>query len=152
MRIRRWIFVAVVAGTGCAHQPCAYVFTNTKPADANTVIFLAGTLEHQGHQVAAIERDKGEILTCWEDTRYRFHDTDDLEDETIFLRYHIQIRPGDNQVSVTSEAQRCVQFGAIITRMEVRSECYQMTYIFGTQQRATERLGQGLAASLGGTG
>jgi hypothetical protein len=123
-----------------------------KPADADTIVFLAETLEHEGHHVAAIDRDKGEILTYWENTRYRFHDTDDLDDETIFLRYRVQVRPGDNQVSVTSEAQRCVAFGAVIARMEVRSECSEMRDVFGTQQRATERVGQDLAASLGGPG
>jgi len=152
MRISRSIFIAIVAGTGCAHQPCAYVFTGITPADANTVIFLAETLEHQGHHVATIDRDKGEILTYWEDTRYRVHDTDDLDDETIFLRYRVRVRLGGNQVRVTSEAQRCVSFGAVITRAEVRSECSKMSYVFGTQQRATERVGQGVAASLGGTG
>lgn len=152
MRISRWILVAVVAGSGCAHQPCAYVFTDTKAADANTVTILAGTIEHQGHQVAAIDRNKGEVLTYWEDTRYRVRDNDDLDDETIFLRYRVQVRAGENQVSVTSEAQRCVEFGAVITRTEVRSECSKMSYVFGTQQRATQRFGQGLAASLRGGG
>ena len=152
MRISRWIFVAVVAGTGCAHQPCAYVFSSTKPARANAVAFLAGTLEHQGHQVAAIERDEGEILTYWENTRYRLRDTDDLEDETIFLRYRVQVRPGDSQVSVTSEAQRCVQFGAVITRMEVRSAMLhdEVRRRDATARYRTARTG--LAASLGGTG
>ena len=152
MRISPWILLAMVAATGCAHQPCAYVVTGSKAADANTATFLAGILERQGHQVAAIDRDKGEILTCWDNPKYLLRDTDDLDDETLFLRYHVQVRPGDNHVFVTAEAQRCVQFGAVITRMEVRSECSGMRYVSGTQQRAIERLGQGLAASLAGKG
>ena len=153
MRIGRWIFVAVIAGTGCAHQPFTYVFTSTKATATNTVAFLAATLESQGHRVAAIDREKGEILTYWEDTKYRDHEADDFEEETaIYVRYHIRVRTGDGQVSVTSEAERCVPYRAVITRTEVRSQCDTLTYIFGPQQPATERLGQRLAASLDGTG
>ncbi len=153
MKIAHWILLAAVAGVGCAHPPRAYVFNNSKPADRNTVSVLAGSLERQGHQVAAIDREKAEILTYWEDTKYRFRETDDLEDETnIFLRYHVQLRQADNQVSVSAEAQRCVPYRAVITRTEVQSTCIKMDRIFGTQQQAVERLGQILAASLGGAG
>lgn len=152
MRISRWMLVAVV-GASCAHQPFAYVVTSAKAADAETVGFLAQTVENQGHRVAVIDREKGEILTFWEDTKYRDHEADDFEDESaIYVRYHVQVRPGDARVSVTSEAQRCVPYRAIITRTEVRSECSKMTYVFGPQQPATERLARGLAASLGGSG
>jgi hypothetical protein len=153
MRISRWIFVTVLAGTSCAHQPFTYVFISTKVADADTVALLADTLEKQGHRVATVDRQKREIVTYWEDTKYRDHEADDFEDETaVYLRYRIQVRSSDGQVSVTSEAQRCVPYRAVITRTEVRSECEKMTYLFGPQQPATERLGSRLAASLGGTG
>jgi hypothetical protein len=152
MKITRWIILAAVAGTGCAHPPRAYVF-NTQPK-ADAVAVLAGSLARQGHQVAAIDRQKAEIVTYWEDTRYRFRETDDLEDETnIFLRYHVQVRQGDNQVTVSAEAQRCVPYRAVVTPAEVLSTtCIKMTKIFGTQQQAVERLGQVLAASLAGAG
>lgn len=151
MKSTRWMILAAVAGTGCAHPPRPYVF-NTQPK-ADAVAVLAGSLSRQGHQVAAIDRQKAEIVTYWEDTRYRFRETDDLEDETnIFLRYHVQVRQGDNQVTVSAEAQRCVPYRAVVTREQVLSTCIKMTKIFGTQQQAVERLGQVLAASLAGAG
>jgi hypothetical protein len=100
-----------------------------------------------------IDSERAEILTYWEDTRYRFRETGDQEDETnIFLRYRVQLVPGDKQVTVTAEAQRCVPYRAVITRTEVLSTCVKMDRIFGTQQRTVDQLGQTLAASLGGAG
>jgi hypothetical protein len=149
MNASRWILLAALAGAGCAHAPREYVFDSPKPISRSTAEVLAGSLAHQGHQVAAVDPDKGEILTYWEDTRYRFRETDDQEDETsVFLRYRVQFRPGDSHVTVSAEAQRCVPYRAVVTRTEVQSTCIKMDRIFGTQQRAVEQLGQSLAASL----
>ena len=91
MKITRWMILAAVAGTGCAHPPRPYVFNTHPKADAVSV--RRRLPSRQGHQVAAIDRQKAEIVTYWEDTRYRFRETDDLEDETnVFLRYHVQVR------------------------------------------------------------
>jgi hypothetical protein len=144
---------AILAGTGCAHAPRAYVFNHdAKPAD-QTIALVAGSLSRQGHQVATIDRQNAEIVTTWEDTRYRFRETDDLEDETdVFLRYRVQLKAANNQISVTAEAQRCVPSRAVVARTQVLSTCVKMNRIFGTQQQAVDRLGQTLAASIGGSG
>jgi hypothetical protein len=150
MKIARWTLLAAVVGTGCTHPPQPYVFNNTKGSDA--VSLVAKSLVRQGHRLAFVDHKNAEVVTYWEDTKYRFRETDDFWDGTnVFLRYHVQFREQDNQIRVTADAQRCVPTQAEITQTEVISTCYKMDKIFGTQQRAVERLGQSLAASLAGS-
>ena len=149
MKVFRLILLAAVVATGCAHPAQPYVLNNAKGGDA--VMIVAKSLVRQGHKLAFVDRKNTELVTYWEDTKYRFRETDDLEDETnIFLRYHVQFREHDNQIRVTAEAQRCVPYDAKITETEVVSTCIKMNGILGTQQRLVERLGQSLAASLAG--
>lgn len=149
MNVSRWVLLTVLAGTGCAHPPQPYVFNNPKGGDA--VLVVAKALVRQGHRLAFVDRQNVELVTYWEDTKYRFRETDDLEDETnVFLRYHVQFRDHDNQIRVTADAQRCVPYRAEIRPTEVISTCIKMNGIFGTQQRAVETLGQNLAAALAG--
>ena len=149
MKVTRWIVLAALAGTGCAHPPQPYVFNNPKGGDA--VLVVAKSLVRQGHRLAFVDRQNSELVTYWEDTKYRFRETDDLEEETnIFLRYHVRFSEHPNQISITAEAQRCVPTQVEITKTDVSSTCIKMDRIFGTQQRAVERLGQSLAASLAG--
>ena len=149
MKVARLILLAAVVATGCAHPAQPYVLNNAKGGDA--VMIVAKSLVRQGHKLAFVDRKNTELVTYWEDTKYRFRETDDLEDETnVFLRYHVQFHEHDNQIRVTAEAQRCVPYRAEIKGTEVLSTCIKMDRIFGTQQRAVERLGQSLAASLAG--
>jgi hypothetical protein len=149
MKFSRWILLAALAGAGCAHPPQPYVFKNPKGGDA--VMVVAKAIVRQGHRLAFVDRQNLELVTYWEDTKYRFRETDDYWDGTnIFLRYHVRFREHDNQIQVTAEAQRCVPQQAEITKTDVISTCIKMNRIFGTQQRAVERLGQSLAASLTG--
>lgn len=152
MKVTHWILFAALAGAGCAHAPRPYVFTSdARPAD-QVVSTLAQALTRQGHQVAEMDARHGQLVTLWEDTHYRFRETDDLEDETsVFVRYHVQLDPVDRHVSVVAEAQRCVPYRAIVTPNGMQSTCVKMDRIFTTQQRAVDQLGQALAASLAGT-
>lgn len=152
MKCPRWILLgAIAAGTGCAHPPRPYTFDAATQAGADPVKVIATSLARQGHPVVAVDRQKGELLTDWEDTGYRFRETDDQEDTTnIFLRYHIQVSPAGRQVTVSADAQRCVPYRP--SRAEILATCIPMERIFATQQRSVERLGQTLAASLGGAG
>ena len=149
MKISRWILLAILTGAGCAHPPRPYVFNNPKGGDA--VMVVAKAIVGQGHRLAFVDRQNSELVTYWEDTKYRFRETDDYWDGTnIFLRYHVRFSEHENQIQVTAEAQRCVPQQAEITKTDVLSTCIKMNRIFGTQQRAVERLGQSLAASLAG--
>lgn len=154
MKLSRSILVVLstVAVTGCAHPPRPYVF-NTSKQSGDPFAILASSLSRQGHRISAVDRGNAEIVTYWEDTGYKFRETDDLEAQTtIFLRYRVQVGQSDNRVSVRAEAQRCVPSDAVITRERVESTCIRMDKIFGTQQQAVDRLGQSLAASLSGAG
>ena len=114
---------------------------------------VAKSLLRQGHKLAFVDRKNAEVVTYWEDTKYRFRETDDYWDGTnIFLRYHVQFRDQDNQIRVTADAQRCVPTQAEITSTEVISTCYKMDFVFGTQQRKVDQLGKDLAAALAAGG
>ena len=124
-------------------------------APAAAVDRAAASLAQQGHAVSSVDRHHATITTYWEDTGYRYRETDDLEDETtIFLRYHVDVRPGaaGQQVSVSAEAQRCVPYRAVITRTEVVSTCVKMSGLLPTQQRTVDEVGRRLASSLVGPG
>lgn len=151
MNVTRWILLAAVVGTGCAHPPQPYVFNNPKGGDA--VMVVAKSLLRQGHKLAFVDRKNAEVVTYWEDTKYRFRETDDYWDGTnIFLRYHVQFRGQDNQIRVSADAQRCVPTQVEITPTEVISTCYKMDFVFGTQQRKVDQLGKNLAAALAAGG
>jgi hypothetical protein len=105
--------------------------------------------------VSAVDRRGAEVVTYWENTGYRYRETEDLEDETtIFLRFHVDVRPtsGGEEVSVRAEAQRCVADRAVVTRSEVRSTCIRMERLLSTHQRTVDELGRRLAASLASPG
>jgi hypothetical protein len=147
MNASRWILLAGLVGTGCVHAPQPYVFNNPKGGDA--VLVVAKSLVRQGHKLAFVDHKNAEVVTYWEDTKYRFRETDDYWDSTnIFLRYHVRFGEQDKQIRVTAEAQRCVPLPAEITPTAVMSTCYPMDFIFATQQREVEQLGQNLAAAL----
>lgn len=155
MKPRHTILFGLLLGAGCAHPPRAYTFTTPSAAAPTTFDRVAVSLAKQGHPVSGVDRHSAEITTYWEDTGYRYRETDDLEDETtIFLRYHVDVRPmnGQQQVSVSAEAQRCVPYRAVITKNEVRSTCIKMDKLLVTHQRTVDELGRRLAASLVGPG
>lgn len=154
MRASHSILLAVVLGAGCAHPPRAFTFTAPATGVA-TVDRVAASLARQGHSVSAVDRRGAEVTTYWEDTGYRYRETDDLDDQTtIFLRFHVDLRPatGGQEVSVRAEAQRCVPSRAVITRSEVLSTCVKMDRLLVTHQRTVDELGRRLAASLAGPG
>jgi len=147
MKVTHWIFLAALVGTGCVHAPQPYVFNNPKGNDA--VMVVAKSLVKQGHKLAFVDHKNAELVTYWEDTKYRFRETDDYwEGTNVFLRYHVQFQEHDNQIRVTAEAQRCVPLQAEISSTAVMSTCYPMDFVFATQQRKVEQLGQNLAAAL----
>jgi hypothetical protein len=154
MRASHSILLAAVLGMGCAHPPRAFTFTTPAPGSA-TVDRVAASLARQGHSVSAVDRRGSEVTTYWEDTGYRYRETDDLEDETtIFLRFHVDVRPatGGQEISVRAEAQRCVPSRAVVTRSEVLSTCIKMNRLLATHQWEVDELGRRLAASLAGPG
>jgi hypothetical protein len=152
--MKRAILLAVLLGAGCAHPPRAFTFTSPSTS-GETVDHVAASLARQGHAVSAVDRRRSELTTYWEDTGYRYRETDDLEAETtIFLRFHVDVRPatGGQEISVRAEAQRCVPSRAVITRSEVLSTCIKMDRLLVTHQRQVDELGRRLAASLTGPG
>lgn len=154
MRTGHSILLAVLLGAGCAHPPRTFTFTTPSP-DGATVDRVAASLARQGHSVSAVDRRGSEVTTYWENTGYRYRETNDLEDETtVFLRFHVDVRPatGGQEVSVRAEAQRCVPSRAVITRTEVISTCIKMNRLLVTHQREVDELGRRLAASLAGPG
>ena len=103
MKVARLILLAAVVATGCAHPAQPYVLNNAKGGDA--VMIVAKSLVRQGHKLAFVDRKNTELVTYWEDTKYRFRETDDLEDETnIFLRYHVQFRAWSDQPTRAADA------------------------------------------------
>jgi hypothetical protein len=154
MKTSQLILLAAVLGAGCAHPPRAFTFTTPAPGVAS-VDRVAASLARQGHPVSAVDRRGSEVTTYWEDTGYRYRETDDLEDETtVFLRFHVDVRPasGGQEVIVRAEAQRCVPSRAVITRSEVLSTCIKMNRLMATHQREVDELGRRLAASMTGPG
>ena len=75
MKVSRLILFAAVVATGCAHPAQPYVLNNAKGGDA--VMIVAKSLVRQGHKLAFVDRKNTELVTYWEDTKYRFRETDD---------------------------------------------------------------------------
>src|SRR4029079_15767746 len=108
--------VALLLGTACGHVPRPYTFDPPAPGD-RALNLLASGLRADGHRISRIDRQRGEIVTYWEDTGYRFRETDDLEHETtIFLRYHVTVgsKDGGGRASLTADVQRCAADSAMI--------------------------------------
>src|SRR5689334_56041 len=53
--------------SACGHMPQTYSFKTTRPND-EALDLIARGLEHEGYQVNAINRLKGEVVTVWRDT------------------------------------------------------------------------------------
>lgn len=98
-----------------------------------------------------VDRKGAELTTYWEDTGYRYRETEDLEDETnVFVRYHVAISgvAGEHRVSVRADVQRCVPYRAAITAREVVSSCLGMKGLLPRHQKALDNLGRELSSAL----
>jgi hypothetical protein len=120
------------------------------PSDG-AIDLLARTLVKSGHRVSDVDRKNAEITTYWEDTGYRYRETDDLEDETsIFLRFHVKVADAgaNHEVRVTLESERCVPYRAVVTATEVVSTCLDMPRILPSHQKVLNDLGRRLSEAL----
>lgn len=135
------------------HAPRTFTFTTQAPAPA-AVDRVAASLARQGHAVSAVDRRGATVTTYWEDTGYRFRETNDLEDQTnIFLRFHVEVRPSasGSEVTVSAESQRCVPHRAVVTRTDVQqASCVKMDGLISSHQRTVDDLGRTLAAAVAG--
>jgi hypothetical protein len=148
--IWRSVWIAAVVMSGCAHAPRSYVFS-TPRATGQALDVLAQSLVKGGHRISRIDRQSAEIITYWEDTGYRFRETDDLEDETnVFLRFHVTMSDvgAERRVTVRADAERCVPYRAVATSSQVVSTCLDMQGTLPTQQRVLDALGARLSAAL----
>ncbi|HMC93873.1 MAG TPA: hypothetical protein VKO16_03785 [Polyangia bacterium] len=157
------LLFGVLLGLGCAHPSRAYVAAvPVAPGAAAEVGAIGGALDvlaralaRDGHRVGALDRKSGEITTLWEDTGYRYRETDDLEDETsVFLRFHVRtVEVGaERQVWVSADSERCVPYRAALTSTGVGSTCLHMHGVLPSHQKVVEALGRRLSAVLGPTG
>lgn len=150
MNLSHAVLLSVLLGSGCAHAPRTYVFNTPRPND-QALDLLASSLSQRGHKVSRVDRRTAEITTLWEDTGYRWRETEDLQDETnIFLRFHVEMSNVgiEHQVRVRAEVQRCVPYNAIVTPSEVLSTCLKMKGMLPTHQKVVDDLGQFLSAAL----
>jgi hypothetical protein len=151
MKIAHASAIALLLGTAaCGHTPRAFTF-DTPRGNPEVLNLLAKGLQEDGHKISHVDRQRGEIITYWENTGYRFRETDDLEHETtIFLRYHVSVAPKDNEhrISLTADVQRCAADSAMITPREVIGTCLKMDVILPTHQKVLDKLGQHLSGSL----
>ena len=146
----RLSFLTAIVVAGCASAPRPYTFT-TAASKPSALDALAQGLIKDGHRVGSIDRTQGSIVTYWEDTGYRWRETDDLEEETnVFLRFHVQLSPtaAGQSVAVTAHVQRCVPYQAAITPSEVRSTCLKMDGILPSHQTKVDELGTTLSTAL----
>jgi hypothetical protein len=144
------LVLGLVVGSGCAHPSRPYVFSVPPPRDG-AIDLLARTLVKSGHRVSQIDRKNAEITTYWEDTGYRYRETDDLEDETsVFLRFHVKLADlgANHEVRVTGESERCVPYRAVVTATEVVSTCLDMPRILPSHQKVLNALGRRLSEAL----
>lgn len=150
MKLSHAVLLTMLLGPGCAHAPRSYVFSTPRPND-EVLDLLASSLSQRGHKVSRVDRRNAEITTYWEDTGYRWRETEDLEDETnIFLRFHVEMSNVgiEHQVSVRADVQRCVPYRAIVTPTEVLPTCLKMKGMLPTHQKVVDDLGQYLSAAL----
>jgi hypothetical protein len=149
----------VLLGLGCAHPSRAYVAAVAVApgaaadagADGGALDVLAQALVQDGHRVGALDRQSGELTTLWEDTGYRYRETDDLEDETsVFLRFHVRMVEvgAERQLWVSADSERCVPYRAAVTSTGVGSTCLDMHGILPGHQKVVEALGRRLSAAL----
>jgi hypothetical protein len=151
MKIAHAIAIAVLLGTAaCGHTPRPYTFDTARSND-EALNLLARGLQEEGHKISRVDRQRGEIVTYWENTGYRFRETEDLEHETtIFLRYHVSLARQNNEekISLTADVQRCAADSATITSREVIGTCLKMDVILPSHQKVLDRLGQHLSGTL----
>jgi hypothetical protein len=151
MKIQHASILALFLGaSACGHTPRAYTFEAAQPA-GQALDLLARSLQADGHKISRVDQKQGEIVTYWEDTRYRWRETEDLEhDTTIFLRYHVRVSPTDQarRVSVTADVQRCAEDSAVISPYEVIGTCLKMDVLLPSHQQALDKLGQQLSGAL----
>jgi hypothetical protein len=142
--------VLVLGLAACGHSPRPYTFDTPRP-NGEALDLLARGLQQDGHQISRVDKQRGEIVTYWENTGYRFRETDDLEHETtIFLRYHVSVAGtgDDRRVSLTADVQRCAADSAMITPREVIGTCLKMDVILPSHQKVLDELGQHLSGTL----
>lgn len=143
----------VAAICGCAHALQSYTFAASGPCDG-AIDAVAATLKKQGIEPGSIDYRAGTITSRWFDTGYRFREIDDNRPlnfyTDIFLRHHISVKEsgGNLKVAVTTDVKRCAPLDAIITATGVEGSCQPMDFLFPTQQRKIERLGQQLQEAV----
>lgn len=109
--------------TGCVQPQRPYQFVTPQMA-RDPIEALAASLTQLGYVPALVDPKQGLVQSRWEDTHR--HALPIKEQETVIVRRFVaKLDHGsfENDVTVSSEARRCVLIGLSLTEGDIRGTC-----------------------------
>ena len=146
-----WLLGTAVAcglGLGCLPPQRPYQFSTAQMA-REPIEALAASFTQLGQVPGVIDPQQGLVQTRWEDTRRRALPI--KEQETVIVRRfvarleHLSL---GNDITLNSEARRCVLVGMSLTENDIRGTCEPMTRLDEPLQKELLSLGSRLQQAM----
>ncbi len=140
--------VACSLGLGCLPPQRPYQFSTAQMA-REPIEALAASFTQLGQVPAVIDPQQGLIQTRWEDTRR--HGLPIKEQETVIIRRFIaklDHMSFGNDITLSSEARRCVQVGMSLTETDIRGTCEPFLRLDDPLQKELLTLGSRLQQAM----
>lgn len=135
-------------GLGCLPPQRPYQFSTAQMA-REPIEALAASFTQLGQVPGVIDPQQGLIQTRWEDTRRRSLPI--KEQETVIVRRFIaklDHMSFGNDVTLNSEARRCVLIGLSLTENDIRGTCEPITRLDEPLQKELLTLGSRLQQAM----
>jgi hypothetical protein len=138
----------LVAAGGCVQPQRPYQFNTTQMA-RDPIDALATAFAQLGMVPAVTDPQQGLVQSRWEDTRRRSLPLKD-RDTVIVRRFSAHLEHGSfgNDITVSYEANRCVQGGLSLTETDIRGVCEPLRGVDESLQRELNALGTRLQQAM----
>lgn len=133
---------------GCLPPQRPYQFSTAQMA-REPIEALAASFVQLGQVPGSIDPQQGLILTRWEDTRR--HAAPLKDQETVIVRRFVaklERLSFGNEVTLNTEARRCIQAGIALTETDIRGTCEPIARLDDLLQKEQLALGSRLQQAM----
>lgn len=133
---------------GCVQPQRPYQFVTPQMA-RDPIEALAASFTQLGYVPALVDPKQGLVQSRWEDTRRRSLPI--KEQETVIVRRfvaHLDHGSFENDITVSSEARRCVLIGLSLTEGDIRGTCEPLPRLDEPLQKELSALGSRLQQAM----
>lgn len=133
---------------GCAQPQRPYQFVTPQMA-RDPVEALATSFSQLGYVPAVVDPKQGLVQSRWEDTHRHTVPIKD-QDTVIVRRFVAKLDHGsfENEITIKSEARRCVLIGLSLTENDIRGTCEPLLRLDEPLQKELTALGSRLQQAM----